>query len=475
MVEDMKPIGTLVDNVRTSISGNGDRALPTAPDGLEERPAPRCPACLDRRWVAPTERLPVDHPDFGKAIPCRCQTEAAATRGSRLRRYANMGALSSLTFDTIALDEWPEDSENARLLRRALESARAYADDPAGWLVLTGPNGTGKTHLAAAIANRCIDQGRPVFFVHVPNLLDDLRSTYAPMSEMSYSELFEQVNEAPLLIMDGLGVQSPTPWAQEKLQQIFNHRASSKLPTVVTTAAALVEIDPYITARIANPRMSRVLAVAQTPQRGERQLGGVPATMRARMTFKAFNTRGNNPTAAERASIEAANDAALSYAATLDGWLTLFGDTGVGKTHLAVAIANHRLDQGHEVYFAFVPELMDHLRQTYQPGGGLAYDRVFDDVKNAPLLILDDLGGEYRTDWAYEKLHQIVVHRHNLRLPTVITSPVDLTETAGPITSRVQDPSAGLLLRVDAPDFRMHRRRGAKGTRSERDRAPYAR
>ena len=244
---------------------------------------------------------------------------------------------------------------------------------------------------------------------------------------------------------------------------------------MVTTAAALVEIDPYITARIANPRMSRVLAVAQTPQRGERQLGGVPATMRTRMTFKAFNTRGNNPTAAQRASIEAAHDAALSYAATLDGWLTLFGDTGVGKTHLAVAIANHCLDQGHEVYFAFVPELMDHLRQTYQPGGGLAYDRVFDDVKNAPLLILDDLGGEYRTDWAYEKLYQIVVHRHNLRLPTVITSPVDLTETSGPITSRVQDPLAGLLFRVDAPDFRMHRRRGAKGTRSERGRAPYAR
>ena len=210
MAEDMKPIGDLVDNVRTSISGNGDRALPTAPDGLEERPAPSCSDCLDRRWVAPAERMPVDHPDFGKAVPCHCQSQmTAAGRTSRLRRYANMGALSDLTFDTISLNEWPDGSENSRLLRAAVEAAREYAGDPAGWLVLTGPNGVGKTHLASAIANSCIERGQAVFFVHVPNLLDDLRSTYAPTSELSYSDLFEQVNDAPLLIHGRAGRSQP--------------------------------------------------------------------------------------------------------------------------------------------------------------------------------------------------------------------------------------------------------------------------
>ena len=475
MVEDMRPIGDIAEDVHASVLGNGDRALPVE-SAAEERTAPDCPDCLDRRWVAPTERLPVDHPNFGKALPCHCQTQfTAAGRTSRLRRYANMGALSDLTFDTLSLDEWPDGSEHSRLLRNAIESAREYADNPAGWLVLTGPNGAGKTHLAASIANSCIERGQAVFFVHVPNLLDDLRSTYAPTSELSYSDLFEQVNDAPLLVMDGLGAQSPTPWAQEKLQQIFNHRANSKLPTVVTTAADLAELDPYITARIANRRTGRVLPVAEAPEPSSQQLGGLPATLRARMTFKSFDTRGKNPSAAQRSSIEAAYDAALSYAATLDGWLTFFGDTGVGKTHLAVAIANHCLEQGCDVYFAFVPELMDHLRQTYQPGSGLAYDRVFDDVKNAPLLILDDLGGEYRTDWAHEKLYQIIVHRHNLQLPTVITSPTALSEVSGPITSRIQDPSSGLLLRLDAPDFRMHRRSGGRGAPSERGRGPYAR
>ena len=476
MVDEMKPIGEIADKVRDTISANGESPMDAAPDDAGARPEDDCPRCLNRRWVASPNPLPVDHPDFGRAVPCECQIQASVTgRTSRLRRYANMGALSNLTFDTLDLAEWPKGSENAMLLHSALEATRAYAEDPTGWLVLTGPNGTGKTHLAAAIANRCIEQGRATFFVHVPNLLDDLRSTYAPTSEISYSELFEQVNEAPLLIMDGLGAQSPTPWAQEKLQQICNHRANSNLPTVVTTSADLAEIDPYITARIANRRTSRVLAVAEAPERASQQLGGIPAKMRTRMTFKTFDTRGNNPNADERASLDAAHNAAVSYAATLDGWLTLFGETGVGKTHLAVAIANHSIEQGQQVYFAFVPELMDHLRQTYQPGSGLTYDRVFDEVKNAPLLVLDDLGGEYRTDWAYEKLYQIVVHRHNLHLPTVITSPMDLAGVAGPIASRVQDPSTGLLLRVDAPDFRMHRRLAARGARSERGRGSVMR
>ena len=163
----------------------------------------------------------------------------------------------------------------------AYEAALAYAEQPSGWLVLTGPHGSGKTHLAAAISNHCIEQGCPVFFVHVPDLLDDLRSTYSPMSELSYSDLFEQVNDAPLLVLDGLGSQSPTPWAQEKLQQIFNRRANSELPTVVTTAAQIGDIDPYIASRMTNPRLGRVVEVREKGVTNNRKVDGsvVPSEM----------------------------------------------------------------------------------------------------------------------------------------------------------------------------------------------------
>ncbi|MCH8871056.1 MAG: ATP-binding protein, partial [Chloroflexi bacterium] len=348
----------------------------------------------------------------------------------------------------------------------AYKYAVEYAENPEGWLVLLGPNGAGKTHLAAAVANRCIERDQVVFFVHVPDLLDHLRGAYAPGSDVSYSDLLEQVLSAPLLVLDGLGSHSSTPWAEEKLQQIINHRYNAESPTVITTANELEELDPYIRSRLRTKGLSRVVEVATHQPSQVHRLGRIDPEMLKRMTFDTFHVRGNNPTAGQRASIEAALQAAKNFARDPDGWLTLFGETGVGKTHLAVAIAERRIRQGKPVFFAFVPELLDYLRYTFTPDSRVTYDRVFDEIKNTSLLILDDLGQEHSSPWAYEKLYQIVVHRHNSRLPTVITSMMDFTEERGPIGSRVQDPSVGSLIRLDAPDFRI-KERSARGRRGK--------
>jgi len=77
----------------------------------------------------------------------------------------------------------------------------------------------------------------------VPDLLDHLRATYGPDSEVRFDERFEEVRDAPVLILDDLGTQNATPWAQEKLYQILNHRYNAQLPTVVTTNQDLADID----------------------------------------------------------------------------------------------------------------------------------------------------------------------------------------------------------------------------------------
>jgi DNA replication protein DnaC len=63
------------------------------------------------------------------------------------------------------------------------------------------------------------------------------------------------VRTARLLILDDLGTQSATPWAREKLYQIFNHRYTADLPTVITTASRLDEIDPRIRSRMLDSRL----------------------------------------------------------------------------------------------------------------------------------------------------------------------------------------------------------------------------
>jgi len=327
--------------------------------------------------------------------------------------------------------------------------------------VLSGPSGSGKTHLAAAIANGCIQVGHPAFFVAVPDLLDHLRAAYSPNSEVPYDQLSEQVRNAPVLILDDLGAQSGTPWAQEKLFQLLNHRFNAQMPTVVVLAVPMEKLEERLRTRLEAPGVARQLPLGRKSAPLLEQLGGLEDSMLRDMTFERFDVRGNRADSEGRASLEAALVAARSYARDSHGWLLLIGSTGVGKTHLAVAIANQRLKQGLPVFFTFVPALLDHLRATFAPDSPASYDERFERVKSAPFLVLDDLGSESSTPWAEEKLYQTIVHRHNARLPTVITTRRLLEEMAGPISSRLKDPHVVSVLPMSAPDFRDQSRQAA--------------
>ncbi len=415
-----------------------------------------CPVCAGRGWYTPD--VVVGHPDFGQVITCQCrQQRISEERLGRLLRYSNLGNLTRFTFDTLNPEGIAEDTGSRSMFAEACRAAAEYAENPNGWLVLIGPNGSGKTHLAAAIANHCIQLERVVFFMHVPDLLDHLRSTYSPASELTYSDLYLQVVEAPLLVLDGLGAHSSTPWAEEKLQQVINHRFNAELPTVITTANDLDELDPYIRSRLETKGLSRVVQTRSYNRPKSHNLGRVPPEMQRRMTFETFDVRGNNPRAVEQASLQDSLLTAVRYANNPSGWLTIFGNTGVGKTHLAVAIANTQMDMGNSVFFAFVPELLDYFRYTFDPQSRVTMESILEEVKSAPLLILDDLGQEHNSPWAEEKLYQIFVHRHNNRLPTVITSMLDFSDPTrtAPIESRIRDSSLGKIIRIDAPDYRI--------------------
>ena len=122
---------------------------------------------------------------------------------------------------------------------------------PKDWLVLNSiAYGNGKTHLAAAIANHVANQGEPVLFVVVPDLLDHLRATFDPASGARYDKRLNEVRNASLLILDDLGTESATPWAVEKLYQIFNYRYNARLATVITSATPIDKIDPRLKSRM---------------------------------------------------------------------------------------------------------------------------------------------------------------------------------------------------------------------------------
>ena len=332
--------------------------------------------------------------------------------------------------------------------------------------MLLGPSGTGKTHLAAAVANNILDSGRPVLFVPAPELLDHLRAAFDPAASVQYDDLFEQVAEAPLLVLDDLGAHGTSPWADDKLDQILTRRYHARMPTVITCGTPEETLPDRFITRLLDPALSTVCRIP--PARGGvvGEMGAVPPLMRESMTFESFEPKGNRATPDQRASLRDALAAARSFAKRPDGWLLLTGPTGVGKTHLAVAIASAGAEQGEPATFAFVPDLLDHLRAAYAPNSRISYDRLFESVRNAELLVLDDLSAHGTTAWVEEKLYQLIVHRHNLRLPTVITTRVTTSSVprsdggdddrfADEIESRLSD---GLVVSerfMSAPDYRI--------------------
>jgi len=445
----------------------------TSVTSSEEESDPKgevCPICHGAGYVRLD--VPPEHPQFGKGVPCICKRkEIQDKRLASLRKAGNLQHLKRMTFEAFQTDGYGSP-EVSLALEDALHTARQFSASPEGWLVFTGTYGCGKTHLAAAIANHRVEQGLPVLFVVVPDLLDYLRAAYAPNSPVSYDERFQQVRDVELLVLDDLGTHNATPWAAEKLYQILNYRYNAELPTVITTNQTLDDLDPRLASRLKKQDLVQTIPIwaADYRTQGKDQVFGSLALYQ-HMTFGTFSDRRNQLDPKQAAALRRMKRAVEAYADSIDRWLVLRGGFGVGKTHLAAAVANKVVRSGMTVLFVVVSDLLDHLRATFQPGSPVSYDQRFNKVRRARLLVLDDLGAQSTTPWAQEKLFQILNYRYVAGLPTVITISNHSWEKLDErLRSRLQDETVCTVLKLDVPSYRGAPSRPRRPRRTTRQR-----
>lgn len=190
--------------------------------------------------------VPYGHPNFGKALPCECKI---VERKKQLQHelVVTSGLLSLSTFEYATFETFdPTRTGTMDAYNKALH----FADNPDGWLVLVGPYGCGKTHLAVSIAKKRIEAGDTVLVQTVPDLLDHLRAAFSPQSGQEYSETFDQMRKVDLLVLDDYGAQSDTRWATEKLYQLLNYRYNDKKLATVITSNGLEGTDPRLYSRM---------------------------------------------------------------------------------------------------------------------------------------------------------------------------------------------------------------------------------
>lgn len=188
----------------------------------------------------------------------RKEAEEAEKMRQRVQRIVGNSGMNARflrrTFDTF---------QPTRENQKSLRVCKAYADtfreklpgnnpEPGrNGLFITGPKGTGKTHLAAAIANQLMQQGTAVICMTMIDLLDRIKQTYEQSrqygGETSEGSVLNTYKAVPLLVIDDMGKEPATEWAVSKIYAIINGRYEAYMPTIITTNYSDAELVRRLT------------------------------------------------------------------------------------------------------------------------------------------------------------------------------------------------------------------------------------
>ena len=158
-----------------------------------------------------------------------------------------------LRFQTRTIDNFEATTEGQQ---KALRTARAYVE---GWqqmsdrgtcLIFSGSPGTGKTHLASAIANAVIAKGHSALFTTVGDAIRSIKRAYDKTSDTSEGDAINLLVAPRLLVLDEVGGDYGTDHSKTLLFDMMNKRYENMKPTIILTNLDAVALRDYFGDRI---------------------------------------------------------------------------------------------------------------------------------------------------------------------------------------------------------------------------------
>jgi DNA replication protein DnaC len=182
-----------------------------------------CPDCGGTGWKA------IETDGVRSVVRCDCFQK---TRLDRL--FARAGVPPR--YDSCSFENFNGLTERLRACKAVL--IKFVEDFPVAGcgLLILGPCGVGKTHLAVAVLRELVYR-REVegLFYDFRELLRKIQNSYNVLSQGSETEILKPVLESPVVVLDDLGAERPTEWVRDTFAYILNSRYNRKLTTVITT------------------------------------------------------------------------------------------------------------------------------------------------------------------------------------------------------------------------------------------------
>ena len=368
-----------------------------------------CKPCNQASWIIVNN----------ETVPCNlCDKSFEDDIDIKIRiKYAGLDQLMEYKLINFKVDGSVGKSEPSKL-RNYLNLAKDYSKNPMGWLVINGPTGTGKTHLAAGIAINCVENSSPVIYKSIQEIVDIITNTNPE------DESFKDLINFPFLVIDDFGNQRYSDWIEEKIDHLFTHRYTRKLPTVIALSSNILDLDDRSQMRFTDPKL--VQSINLEYKKNNILTNGIPKVFEKAKLTKELRKPIKNSSQSDKVtydSIEMALFKSKEYINSKDpGWLYIHGETGSGKSYLSAAIANYLEKKGKEVFFISSAELIDKVREQFGNNQGKGIE--FEKAKVVDFLFLDDLWGHNNTKWSDELIYNLLAYRQDNLKATVINSSV---------------------------------------------------
>lgn len=185
-----------------------------------------CPTCKGYGFVV--FDVPVGHPKFGRAQPCMDCNRVGAARAAWLRSICRVPP----RYADVRLNDFRTLPDTAAI--PALVGAK-LKEPGTRWLTFWGEPGVGKTLLLCAAVNEAVGADKTAVYTTMPDLLDHLRRAFNPENKVNGDQFWDLLVRADVLALDEIDRFNPTPWAKERVFELFNARYNEPGLTLLAT------------------------------------------------------------------------------------------------------------------------------------------------------------------------------------------------------------------------------------------------